>query len=1020
MFPKHKRCRPRLPKKCLRAWLLLLFLSASSLVSAERLTLNFDPDWKFTKADPTNAANVDFNASAWASVSLPHTYNDTDTFDHWSLPGHRGEQNQWGGRTWYRKTFTLPAAWRGRKFYLEFEAARQVADVYLNGHFLGVSKTGFIPFGFDLTPWLRFDAPNVLAVMCDSRFMKDPPAEDGVENIPLLSQISARVNAGIPENLEQLEADQIPWNNPHWHPPHGGIYRNVYLHVTDPLHISLPLYSFLQTVGPYVYATNISTNAATVNLEVPVENGRAKDAAVEVTAKILDGAGREVMALKQAGDVAAGSKKQFKLAGALKNPLLWNVVTPNVYHVVLSVRDEGELVDTAEVPLGIRTARWDVKTGFWLNDQHLKLHGWGQKPTDEWPGLGAAQPDWLHYYTLALMKEAGGNWVRWGHCAAAPAMIEAGDQLGIMAEQPGVDGESDTVGAAWKLRLAAFRDMLIYFRNHPSIVIWEGGNQKVTREHAQQLRNLLQQYDPAGGRAFAFRRADQMTGSFMDVDIGTEGDRQVPQLPVVEGEYDREESPRRVWDNFSPPNFGYPEARGQSYQLTSEQYAVNQVSQYVGKLGDPGHAGGANWIFSDSTSGGRVACEVARASGEVDGARLPKEAYYVCQTMFRSDPQIHIIGHWNYSNGTKKTVYVASNCQDVELFLNGKSLGHGKNSDRYLFTFENVLWESGEIKAVGYNHDQVVVTAGKHTVGPPVALRLTPIVGPTGFLADGSDVALVDVEAVDAHGERCPTFQQRVDFNLAGPALWRGGYNSGKTNSINNPFLDLECGINRVAVRSQISPGLITIAAHCEGLRSAALELTSKPLLLEHGYAAQLPPLPAAPKLDRFAFGDTQSPGETGMAAKGGRFLTAFSYSGPTGAVRVWSEAKDGAKIYTDRDYVFRDLPAALAGSDWIQTATADKFYSAADLLDFAMKSNGMVYVAYDNRLPAPDWLQRQFRPTDITFLVNGQPMKIFARSVHGGESLTLGSNAESSKLKSCNMYIVFLKDGLGTYQVSR
>ena len=213
------------------------------------------------------------------------------------------------------------------------------------------------------------------------------------------------------------------------------------------------------------------------------------------------------------------------------------------------------------MPLGIRTVHWDVKTGFWINGHHLKLHGWGQSPTDEWPGLGAAQPDWMHFYTLRLMKDAGGNFVRWGHCAGGVDMIEAGDELGIMADQPGVDGEADTVGAAWKVRADAFRDMIIYFRNHPSILIWEGGNQKVTRAHAAELRGLMDKYDPHGGRAYAHRRADETTGEFMDISIGTEGGHEIPRLPVVEGEYDREESPRRVWDDFSPPNLAIPKPK---------------------------------------------------------------------------------------------------------------------------------------------------------------------------------------------------------------------------------------------------------------------------------------------------------------------------------------------------------------------------------------------------------------------------------------------------------------------------
>ena len=996
------------------------------MLAAERLTLNFDPDWKFIKADPANAAALDFDDSAWSPVTLPHTYNDTDTFANFSLAGHRGEQNQWAGRTWYRKTFVWPVAYQGKKAYLEIQAARQVAEVYLNGHLLGVSKTGFIPFGLDLTPGLQAGVTNVLAVMCDNRFMKDPPvegADDPAASPPVgdlnlappagssLAELSAKVNAGIPEEVDQLQADQIPWNNPHWHPAHGGLFRNVYLHVTDPLHITLPLYSFLQTAGPYVYATDISTNAATIHLEVPVENGRPAGGEFEVEARILDRDGRTVLTLRQSASAAAGARVQVNLAGTLAQPQLWEPDYAYLYRVAITLRAGGDPVDTTEVPLGIRTVRWDAQTGFWINGHHLKLHGWGQKPTDEWPGLGAALPDWMHYYTLQLMKDAGGNWVRWGHCAASEPMIEAGDQLGIMAEQPGVDGESDTIGAAWKVRAAAFRDMIIYFRNHPSIMIWEGGNQKVSLAHVKELRGYMDEYDPHGGRAYAHRRADETDGQFMDVCIGTEGGRELPRLPVVEGEYDREESPRRVWDDSSPPNFGYPEAKGKSdYVLTSEQYAADEVRQYVLKVGAPNHCGGANWIFSDSTSGGRDAAEVTRASGEVDGERLPKEAYYVCQTLFRSDPQVHIIGHWNYPAGTQKPVYVTSNCGDVELFVNGHSLGHGRVSDRYLFTFDNVGWVPGEIKAVAYIGGQAVVSESKHTVGPPVALRLTPVVGPAGWQANGEDVALVDAEAVDAQGERCPTFEQRVDFDLTGPGVWRGGYNSGKAGSVNHQYLDLECGLNRVAVRSTAQAGLVTVTVHGANLAPATLTLRSQPYVLAGAWASQLPPLPAPPALVRPAFPGMESVPVPEIKVATGRFLAAFSYSGPAPAVAVRQDAQSGAKIYADRDFVFNDLPPELLGSDWVQTANADKLYSAVDLVNFSLNREAMVFVAHDARLADPDWLQQQFHATSLTLQVNSQAMKIFARHAHSGESLTLGSNTGDRRLKACNMYVVFVK----------
>ena len=961
------------------------FAFLTSAYAADRLTLNFNPDWKFIKADPSGAAAPKFNDAGWSNVSTPHTFNDTDTFDDWSPPNHIGETNQWAGRTWYRKSFTVPDSFKGKQIYIEFEAVRQIAEVYLNGQPLGTNRTGFIPFGFDLTPYLRFGATNVLAVMADNRFTFET-------------------------DMAKIALTDLPWNSPHWHPAHGGIYRNVFLHVTDPLHVSLPLYSNLKTVGPYIYSSDISEKSAVVHCEIPVQNGRQTAESVEASVEIFNRDGKSVLRLNDKRSVAAGADAVLAVSGALANPELWEPAYPYLYKAVLSLRIGGQTIDSTEVPFGIRSVRFDVKTGFSINSHHVKLHGWGQKPTSEWPGLGAAQPDWMHYYTLNLMKEAGGNFVRWGHCAGAPVDLATSDQLGIMVDQPGVDGEGDARGEAWKLRAAAFRDMLVYYRNHPSIIMWEGGNQKVTREHIQELRHSMDTLDPHGGRAYTQRRADETDGEFMDVDLGTEGGRQVPRLPVVEAEYNREESPRRVWDNYSPPNFGYPEAKEQTYDLTSEEYAVNQVSQYVHKVGQPFHCGGANWIFSDSTSGGRVGCEVARTSGEVDGVRLPKEAYYVCRVLFRNDPQVHIIGHWTYPAGTKKTVYVAANGDDVELFLNGKSLGHGKVSDCYLFTFPSVTWQPGDLKAVAYRDGKEIASQTKHTAGPPVALRLRPQIGPTGFRADGSDVALFDIEAVDGKGERCPTVQQRVDFALSGPGIWRGGYDSGKAKSINNSWLDLECGINRVAVRSTRTPGEITITARSGNLKSASLTLTSLPVRVENGALTERPALPLLTSLSRPSADDWQNYSASEPKLPMGRCLKTFSYSGPTTSVAVQEDARDGAKIYIDREYTFRGLPDSLKGSDWIQTAAADKLYSAVDLMELAPGAESVVYIAHDDRLPRPEWLQRQFTPTAISLSIEGKSMKLFERRVQGGESLTLGSNTEDRKFKSCNMYIVFVK----------
>jgi len=1004
---------------------LLLGLLFSALVAAaQRGVLNFNPDWRFTKSDPAGAQSPDFDDSGWERISTPHSFNDTDTFDNWSLPGHKGEQEQWSGRTWYRKQFRVPAEWSGRRVFVEFEAARQVAEVWCNGVRLGACKTGFTPFGFDLTAQLKPGAVNVLAVMVDNRFARDPldvsPAGTGVVKGPTkpLAQLIAEQAESVPERLDDLQAEQIPWNNPHWHPAHGGLYRNVRLHVMDPLHITLPLYSFLQTEGPYAYARRLSPDLAEIAVEVPVVNERSETVECLAQADLVDSEGRVVLSLAApAQALAAGASGRFLLEGSLPHPRLWEPAYPHLYELRIRLQSGGRPVDNTRMPLGLRSVRWDAQAGFFINGRHLKLHGWGQKPTDEWPGLASGLPDWLHEYTLRLMREAGGNFVRWGHAAAGPAQIAAGDRLGIIALQPGADGEGEAVRSAWELRLQAFRDVLVYFRNQPSILIWEGGNQKLPREKAALLRGLMDRYDPHGGRAYAHRRADQVTAEFMDVGIGTEGGREIARLPVVEGEYDREESPRRVWDAFSPPNFGYPEAKGQTYQLDSEQFAVNQVSHYIRKLGAPEHCGGANWIFSDSTSGGRVAVEVARASGEVDGVRLPKEAYHACTVLFRDDPQVHIIGHWSYPAGTRKPVQVVSNAPQVELFLNGRSLGLGHVSDRHLFSFPAFAWEPGELKAVAMDGSRVLASHVLVSTGPAFALRITPLTAPGGALADGADVLLFDVEAVDAQGRRCPTWQGRVDFELGGPGLWRGGYNSGRLDSINHPWLDLEAGINRVAVRTLRTPGTLTLRAKAAGLQTGLASVSVRAFQAPEGMS---PIFPASSplRLPSTAPASVSFGGEVAGAVYAGptkakwvgRQVKTFSYSGPSFAiVHVESFAREGRNAYIDRESPLPALPPELAGSDWVQAADTEALYHAVDLMQLEVAPGSIVSVAHDRWLPRPPWLLAQFRDSGRSLRVNGREMTLFTREEPAGGSLTLGPNCEDASVKAGNMYLVFV-----------
>jgi beta-galactosidase len=274
---------------------------------------------------------------------------------------------------------------------------------------------------------------------------------------------------------------------------------------------------------------------------------------------------------------------------------------------------------------------------------------------------------------------------------------------------------------------------------------------------------------------------------------------------------------------------------------------------------------------------------------------------------------------------------------------------------------------------------------------------------------------LVDVEAVDKDGERCPTFQKRVDFSCAGPAVWRGGYNSGKSGSINNQFLDLECGINRIAVRSTLQPGTVVVSAKCDGLKPASVSIRALPVNIQDGITTRQPPLPVValnkPEARPFRLDVEPVPAgaETPTLAGAGRYIISFSYSGPTTIVHVEQNVADGKNIFVDRDQAFSGLPPELIGADWVQAADNDSTYSAVDLMQLAVKAGSVVAIAHDDRLPSPEWLTRQFQRTEKCLKVDGLTMTIFQHRALSDESLTLGSNTDDPAVKRAKAYIVFV-----------
>ena len=416
---------------------------------------------------------------------------------------------------------------------------------------------------------------------------------------------------------------------------------------------------------------------------------------------------------------------------------------PYLYRVysILSVDDK--VVDVCETQTGFRQTEYKGgagKGGVWLNGRFLWLTGYSQRSANDWAGLGGAYPDWMHDFTLALLRESNGNYVRWMHVSPQRADAAACDRLGIVQVCPAGDKERQVTGRQWEQRVEVMRDAMIFYRNSPSIFFWEAGNTIVLPQQMVQMVELRKKWDPHGGRAMGTRDNDLADANkaltpiceWYGVMIG-----QAPQTdrvagddifrgysvarrdkaPLIETEDFRDEAGRNVWDDFSPPHFGFKPKSGttggrpvDTWHWNSETFSLAAATRYASYVRnridnpDPAHSKWSAYCsiyWTDSDADGRQqGSYVLRVSGKVDGVRLPKSLFYVSRVMQNEQPDIHIIGHWNYPAGTKKAMYVAaSHCDQVELFLNGKSLGVKNKPFKFVDTYGGRTMGSEEMNA---------------------------------------------------------------------------------------------------------------------------------------------------------------------------------------------------------------------------------------------------------------------------------------------------------------------------------
>ena len=884
---------------------LLAILSAINIQASERKKYNFNSEWKLRIGDFPKAKDTKFDDSKWKQVTLPHAFNEDEAFK-------LSIEQLTDTVVWYRKSFQIPELKSNQKVFVEFEGVRQRGDFYLNGHYLGRHENGVMAVGFDLTPHIK-EGENVIAVRTDNDWMY---REEGTNS-------------------------KFQWNDRNFNANYGGIPKNVFLYVTDNVYQTLPLYSNLKTTGVYVYAQDfdIQGRKATIHAESEVRNDSKATRQFSYQVTILDADGKLMKTFQ--GDkvtLKAGETKTVKASATLHNLHFWSWGYGYLYTVKTALKDDNnQIFDEVSTRTGFRKTRF-AEGKIWLNDRVIQMKGYAQRTSNEWPAVGLSVPAWLSDFSNDLMVKGNANLVRWMHATPWKQDVESCDRVGLIQAMPAGDAEKDREGRQWEQRVELMRDAIIYNRNNPSILFYECGNKAISREHMIEMKAVRDKYDPFGGRAIGSRemldiREAEYGGEMLYINRSE-------HHPMWATEYCRDEGLRKYWDEYSYPfhkEGDGPLYKGQpatDYNRNQDELAITMIARWYDYwrerpgTGNRVSSGGTKIIFSDTNTHYRGA-ENYRRSGVTDAMRIEKDAFYAHQVMWdgwvdTEKDQTYIIGHWNYPDNTVKPVQVVSTGEEVELFLNGNSLGKGKRQYNFLFTFDNVAFKPGKLEAVSYNKaGKEISRYAVNTAGEPASLKLTAIQNPEGFHADGADMTLIQVEVVDKDGQRCPLDNRTIQFTLKGQAEWRGGIAQGKNNHILDTNLPVECGINRALIRSTTTAGKVTLTAQAKGLPSASLTLETVPVKVTGGLSTYLPQATLKGRLDR---GETPSTPSYKDSKKGVRIVSAKAGSNNNDAEKSYddielTEWKNDGKLSTawitytlERDAEIDDICIKLQG----------------------------------------------------------------------------------------------------------
>jgi beta-galactosidase len=807
---KFRRCRFHL------IFLFIIFLkiqvTAQPVFDRENL---FDSGWRFHLGGAQGAENPSFDDSKWRKIDLPHDWSIED------LPGTNSPFSinaisqvsggfTTGGTGWYRKTFTIADNLKGKRFRILFEGVYMNAEVWINGRQPGNHPYGYSSFWFDITDNLKFEGENVLCIK--------------VKN----------------------EGENSRWYSG------SGIYRHVWLQVVSPVHI--------ETWGTYITTPQLSDAEALVNIKTTIVNESKEPREITLVTKILDKLSQEVSQAKVTVKTEAGKNIVRDQEIGLKNPILWSVDSPQLYTSVTEIYENEALTDRSVTKFGIRSVSVDAVNGFRLNGKALKLKG-GCVHHDNGP-LGSRAYDRAEERRVELLKASGFNAIRCSHNPPSPAFLDACDRLGMLVIDEAFDMWNEQKNPYdyhlyfdkwWKKDV---ENMVVRDRNHPSVIMWSIGNEIPGRQRpdvvktAKTLGDFIRDMDPARPITSAVNdlRPDK-DPYFATLDVAgynyaSGGDHNQESLYAQ----DHKRIPERIMAGTE----SYPlEAFGSWMDVVDNPFVIGDfVWTALDYIGEASIGWRGYWQKQDFFPWNLAYC------GDIDicGWKRPQSYYRDAlwkanqlsvwvtplQPSFELNPErqpwskwhwLDAVDDWNWKGNEGKImeVNVYSSCEQVELFLNGRSLGKKPTNriTKYIAVWQ-VPYQFGNLKAVGYNGKKHVNVSELKTTGDPAQIKLTA--DRSKIKADGQDLSYVTVELTDANGIRNPKAESLITFSIDGPGTIAavGNANPVSIESCQLPQRKAWHGRCLVILKSDSKAGKITLKASATGLNPASIEIDSK------------------------------------------------------------------------------------------------------------------------------------------------------------------------------------------------